>query len=107
MPPIWQEIANIVGRGRVGKFILALGQDSMKSTLFTTGPYMDMLMDGLFVPEEKPDGSFVWANPACGFHPLFPGLPLPNGWLTSFCSERQQGSLDRPLRRWRLQSLGF
>ncbi|OJJ05321.1 hypothetical protein ASPVEDRAFT_893748 [Aspergillus versicolor CBS 583.65] len=51
-------------KGRVGKFILAEGQDSMKSTLFSTGPYMDMLMDGLFVPIEQQDGSFLWANPA-------------------------------------------
>jgi hypothetical protein len=51
-------------KGRVGKFILAQGQESMKSTLFSTGPYMDMLMGGLFVPKEQPDGSFVWANPA-------------------------------------------
>ncbi|OJJ54520.1 hypothetical protein ASPSYDRAFT_61119 [Aspergillus sydowii CBS 593.65] len=51
-------------KGRVGKFILALGQDGMKSTLFSTGPYMDMLMDGMFVPIEQEDGSFMWANPA-------------------------------------------
>ncbi|OJJ78045.1 hypothetical protein ASPBRDRAFT_167476 [Aspergillus brasiliensis CBS 101740] len=53
-------------KGRVGKFILAQGQDGMKSTLFSTGPYMDMLMDGMFVPVEQPDGSFVWINPARG-----------------------------------------
>ncbi|SPN99711.1 related to nitrogen metabolic regulation protein nmr [Cephalotrichum gorgonifer] len=52
------------GKGRVGKFILALGQEGMKSTVFSTGPYMDMLIDGLFVPAEQPDGSFVWANSA-------------------------------------------
>jgi hypothetical protein len=51
-------------KGRVGKFILALGQGGMKSTLFSTGPYMDMLMDGMFVPVEQPDGSFMWINPA-------------------------------------------
>ncbi|KAH7129844.1 NmrA family protein [Dactylonectria estremocensis] len=51
-------------KGRVGKFILALGQDVMKSTLFSTGPYMDMLHDGMFVPNEQPDGSFLWANPS-------------------------------------------
>ncbi|KAI1378017.1 NmrA family protein [Hypoxylon crocopeplum] len=51
-------------KGRIGKFILALGQGGMKSTVFTTGPYMDMLIDGMFVPIEQPDGSFMWANPA-------------------------------------------
>lgn len=51
-------------KGRVGKFILAQGQDDMISTLFSTGPYMDMLMDGMFVPVEQEDGSFMWANPA-------------------------------------------
>ncbi|BCR87869.1 uncharacterized protein ACHE_40433S [Aspergillus chevalieri] len=51
-------------KGRVGKFILAQGQEDMKSTLFSTGPYMDMLMDGMFVPIKQPDGSFMWANPA-------------------------------------------
>jgi NmrA-like family len=51
-------------KGRVGKFTLAQGQGGMKSTLFSTGPYMDMLMDGMFVPIEQQDGSFMWANPA-------------------------------------------
>lgn len=51
-------------KGRVGKFMLAQGQDVMKTTLFSTGPYMDMLADGMFVPIEQPDGSFMWANPA-------------------------------------------
>lgn len=57
-------------KGRVGKFILAQGQCNMKSTLFTTGPYMDMLMDGLFVPLEQVDGSFLWANPSRKNHPI-------------------------------------
>lgn len=51
-------------KGRVGKFILALGQDAMKSTLFSTPAYMDMLQDGMFVPIEQPDGSYLWVNPA-------------------------------------------
>lgn len=51
-------------KGRIGKFILAQGQEQMKSSLLSTGPYMEMLMDGLFVPTEQPDGSFLWANPA-------------------------------------------
>ncbi|KAG7118752.1 NmrA-like family domain-containing protein 1 like [Verticillium longisporum] len=52
------------GKGRIGRFILAQGQDGMKSSLFSTGPYMDMLLDGMFVPSEQPDGSFLWANPS-------------------------------------------
>ncbi|CRK28536.1 hypothetical protein BN1708_015226 [Verticillium longisporum] len=51
-------------KGRIGRFILAQGQDGMKSSLFSTGPYMDMLLDGMFVPSEQPDGSFLWANPS-------------------------------------------
>ncbi|EXK76737.1 hypothetical protein FOQG_18529 [Fusarium oxysporum f. sp. raphani 54005] len=51
-------------KGRVGKFILAQGQETMKSTLFSTGPYMDMLIDGMFTPQEQPDGSYLWVNPA-------------------------------------------
>jgi hypothetical protein len=51
-------------KGRVGEFILAQGQEGMKSSLLTTGPYMEMLFDGMFVPEEDSDGSFVWSNPA-------------------------------------------
>ncbi|KZL80470.1 hypothetical protein CI238_11905 [Colletotrichum incanum] len=51
-------------KGRIGDFILAQGQEGMKSSLFTTTPYMDMLLDGMFVPIEQPDGSFLWVNPA-------------------------------------------
>lgn len=36
----------------------------MKTSLLTTGPYMDMLYDGMVAPEEQADGSFVWDNPA-------------------------------------------
>ncbi|KIW10114.1 hypothetical protein PV08_11074 [Exophiala spinifera] len=51
-------------KGRVAEYILAQGQQGMKSSILTTGPYMNMLWDGMFVPKEKEDGSFVWANPA-------------------------------------------
>ncbi|KAK3632759.1 hypothetical protein LTR56_007136 [Elasticomyces elasticus] len=33
-------------KGRVGDLILSHGQEGMKTTLLTTGPYMDMLFDG-------------------------------------------------------------
>ncbi|GAD95405.1 hypothetical protein SS1G_10195 [Paecilomyces variotii No. 5] len=55
---------HMTSKGRVGKFILAQGQEDMKSTVFTTASYMDMLMDGMFVPIQQPDGTFMWANPA-------------------------------------------
>ncbi|KAJ3547599.1 hypothetical protein NM208_g1442 [Fusarium decemcellulare] len=51
-------------KGRVTEFILAQGQDGMKSSILTTGPYMNMLSDGMFLPKEQEDGSFLWANPA-------------------------------------------
>ena len=49
---------------RIPDFILAQGQTALKTTLFTTGPYMDMLFDGMYVPKQAPDGTVVWANPA-------------------------------------------
>jgi hypothetical protein len=42
----------------------------MKTSLLTTGPYMDMLFDAMFVPAKEQDGSFLWANPA-STHPSF------------------------------------
>ena len=51
-------------KGRTGDLILSHGQGGMKTSLLTTGPYMDMLFDGMFVPKEQPDGSFAWINPA-------------------------------------------
>lgn len=51
-------------KGRVADFILAQGQQGMTSSIIMTGPYMNMLYDGMFVPQEQEDGSFVWANPA-------------------------------------------
>jgi hypothetical protein len=54
-------------KGRVGEFIIAQGQKGMTSSLLITGPYMNMLYDGMFVPQQQDDGSFVWANPASKF----------------------------------------
>ncbi|KAF4218943.1 hypothetical protein CNMCM8980_008272 [Aspergillus fumigatiaffinis] len=51
-------------KGRVADYILAQGQEGMKSSILTTGPYMEMLFDGMFVPSEQADGSMLWANPA-------------------------------------------
>jgi hypothetical protein len=55
-------------KGRVGDFILSHGQATMKTSLFTTPPYMDMLHDGMLVPKEQGDGSFVWESPACKWY---------------------------------------
>lgn len=57
-------------KGRVAEYILAQGQEGMKSSVLTTGPYMNMLWDGMFVPSQQPDGSYVWANPASVSLPL-------------------------------------
>lgn len=54
-------------KGRVADFILAQKQDTMRTSVITTGPYMDMLFDGMFTPEGRDDGSVVWANPASTF----------------------------------------
>lgn len=51
-------------KGRAADFILSQGQEGMKASVLVTGPYMDMLFDGMFVPEEQDDGTFVWANPS-------------------------------------------
>lgn len=58
-------------KGRIGNFILAEGQDGkMKSSLLTTGPYMDMLFDAMYVPQKLEDGTFLWANPASKYSRL-------------------------------------
>lgn len=51
-------------KGRIGDLILSHGQHGMKTSLLTTGPYMDMLLDGMYVPKKQQDGSFIWTNPA-------------------------------------------
>jgi hypothetical protein len=40
----------------------------MTTSLFTVGPYMNMLFDGMFVPDIEEDGTVVWWNPA-GLYP--------------------------------------
>lgn len=52
-------------KGRVADYIRAQGQTgAMTSSSVITGPYMDMLFDGMFLPQHQEDGSLVWANPA-------------------------------------------
>jgi hypothetical protein len=66
-------------KGRVAEYILAQGQDGMKTSVLTTGPYMNMLWDGMFVPTQQPDGTFVWVNPAS--KSLYPTLYARHRWL--------------------------
>jgi len=51
-------------KGRVASFILSQDQTGMTSSVLTTGPYMNMLYGGMFLPEAQTDGSFLWSNPA-------------------------------------------
>ncbi|GAB1739373.1 hypothetical protein NU219Hw_g4335t1 [Hortaea werneckii] len=51
-------------KGRVADFILAQKTVPMKASVLATGPYMNMLLDGMFQPQEQDDGTFVWKNPA-------------------------------------------
>ncbi|KAF9073414.1 hypothetical protein BDP27DRAFT_1215951 [Rhodocollybia butyracea] len=51
-------------KGRISDFILAQGQSGMRSSILSTCPYINTLVDGIFVPKEQPDGSFAWINPA-------------------------------------------
>ncbi|RYN61319.1 hypothetical protein AA0117_g13003 [Alternaria alternata] len=51
-------------KGRISDFILSQSQEGMISSVLTTGPYMNMLNDGMFVPKVQEDGLVVWANPA-------------------------------------------
>jgi len=63
-------------KGRVKDFILAQGQEGMKSSIFTTGPYMNMLLDGMFVPRVGADGSADWRNPAGAEYPVLKKSPV-------------------------------
>ncbi|QKX62327.1 uncharacterized protein TRUGW13939_09486 [Talaromyces rugulosus] len=82
-------------KGRVGDFILAQGQNRIKSTLFTTGPYMEMLFDGMFVPQERSDGTIVWANPASnGKIPLISLLDVGEYVLWIFDNIKRSAGMD-------------
>ncbi|KAL5046583.1 hypothetical protein BDW71DRAFT_207375 [Aspergillus fruticulosus] len=95
----WDEqyhCAHCDSKGRVGELILSHDQQSgMITSLLTTGPYMDMLFDGMFVPEEKGDGSFVWENPAAdGKIPLIALDDLGAYSLWLFDNPSQSAGLD-------------
>jgi hypothetical protein len=90
-------------KGRVGEFILAQGQKGMTSSLLITGPYMNMLYDGMFVPQQQDDGSFVWANPASKFPYLSPLTDVVTDRL--FPQRGWQGPSHSSRRRRHLLSL--
>ena len=50
-------------KGRVAEFILNKNKASTKVSVLTSGPYMEMLFDGVFVPRIQPDGTLVYAHP--------------------------------------------
>jgi hypothetical protein len=94
-------------KGRVAEYILAQGQDGMKSSVLTTGPYMNMLWDGMFVPTQQPDGTFVWANPASkSFYPyLICVSPMADNQLQ--CLRNWQNTSYSSGGYWELLSLAL
>ncbi|QDK39327.1 NmrA/HSCARG family protein [Bdellovibrio sp. NC01] len=50
-------------KGRVADFILQNKTKAMKVSVLTSGPYMEMLFDGVFVPKVQEDGTLVYAHP--------------------------------------------
>ncbi len=55
------------GKGRVGDWLttklFSPNRDDFKWTVYTNGPYAEMLFGGVFVPEILPDGTRVFAAP--------------------------------------------
>ncbi|APR78991.1 Hypothetical protein A7982_04338 [Minicystis rosea] len=50
-------------KGRVAEFILQQRPKSMVASVLTSGPYMEMLYDGMFVPRTQTDGTLLFAHP--------------------------------------------
>jgi uncharacterized protein YbjT (DUF2867 family) len=50
-------------KGRVGEFILQEKPKSMAVSNLTSGPYMEMIYDGMFVPNMLTDGTLLFAHP--------------------------------------------
>jgi uncharacterized protein YbjT (DUF2867 family) len=50
-------------KGRVGEFILRERPKSMAVSNLTSGPYMEMLYDGMFVPITLKDGTLLFPHP--------------------------------------------
>ena len=50
-------------KGRVAEFILQQKVEAMKISILTSGPYMEMLFDGVFAPRTQADGTLLYAHP--------------------------------------------
>jgi len=51
-------------KGRVAEFImLQRPSHKMKTSVLTSGPYLEMLWEGMFLPTKQPDGTFVFPQP--------------------------------------------
>jgi hypothetical protein len=50
-------------KGRVGEFILQQKPKSMAVSILTSGPYMEMIYEGMFVPHTLADGTLLFAHP--------------------------------------------
>lgn len=50
-------------KGRVAEFILQQRPKSMAVSVLTSGPYMEMLQDGMFMPITLENGTLVFAHP--------------------------------------------
>jgi hypothetical protein len=51
-------------KGRIAEFILLQRPShNMKTTVLTSAPYLDMLWEGSFLPNQAPDGTFVFTQP--------------------------------------------
>jgi len=50
-------------KGRVAEFILQQRPKSMTVSVLTSGPYMEMLYEGMFTPITLEDGTLVFAHP--------------------------------------------
>jgi NmrA-like family len=50
-------------KGRVGELILQQKPKSMAVSVLTSGPYMEMIYEGMFAPHTLADGSLLFAHP--------------------------------------------
>jgi hypothetical protein len=50
-------------KGRVAEFVVQQRPESMAVSVLTSGPYMEMILEGMFAPRVLADGSFLFAHP--------------------------------------------
>jgi len=52
------------GKGGVAELILLQRPThNMKTSILTSGPYLEMLWEGMFLPQQRADGTFVFPHP--------------------------------------------